>query len=334
MLFRSAIFSFLTQALVATFWMGSLPSAAETKPSLTVDLVATGMPADQPEESSYKTCPYQYLGYRSVQWLDTQRILVAFNTSPYCALKEGIQAGTLRLIVFDLNGNLLHSADVSYDAGAGLGVLLIAHDGIWIGPNQTVIVEIPGSHLKAQPSSRDKVLVLSSELSPEQEIDTDSHQTYYDGIHFAGVGADRHAVLFWSSDGGIGHDRKCLLFSGMPLKPDGACTPQDLDELDPSVQYQRPALLPKGYQIRAFAGSSMDGGRVTLFGVKEGGLLGGCDLFGKLCPSHGILITFETATNQLIFKMKLPLSGRAAISPSGKHLALLQNNRLEIFPLP
>jgi hypothetical protein len=318
--------------ICALLWIGSLCTAAEPKPTLTIDLLAKGLPVDAFKRSSYKECPHQYRGYRTVQWIDAQRLLVGFNTSPDCAKKEGILAGVLRLVVFDLKGDALHSVDISYDAGSGIGIRLIQHDGVWIGPDQTVVVEIPGSRLKAQPNSRDRVVVLSSDLSLEQEIDTDSHENYWDGLHFAGTTADHHEVLFWTSDGVKGHEQKCLLYSGKPLKQAGTCAPEDLHRPDPPAEYRQSTLLPKGYQVVTLAGSSTDGGRVSLLGVKgEGGL---CDIFGKSCRSSARLIVLDTATNRLIFGMGLALDGRAALSPAGKYIAAMENNRIEIFSLP
>ena len=56
---------------------------------------------------------------------------------------------------------------------------------------------------------------------------------------------------------------------------------------------------------------------------------------GVFCPSHSRLIVFDAATNRVIFRMKLPnKSGRPALSPNGKHLAVLEHDRLEVFALP
>lgn len=335
MLLRRAILPTVRPTLLcALWWAASAGAVAATPPVLSVDLLTKGMHADSSEGKSYKTCPYQYFGYRAVEWLDAQQILVAFSTTPHCATKEGILTGKVRLVTFSLDGRPLHSTDLPYDAGEGLGVRMIQHDGVWIGPGRSVIVEVPGSRLKAQPNSRDKVVVLSSELSSEQEIDTDSHEAYYDGIHFAGVTGDHQAVLFWTSDGVIGHARSCLVFNGKPLKQMGTCLPQDLESLDPTADYKFSVLLPKNYQVRAFAGRSMHGERISLFAVKEGGFLGACDIVAKFCPSDGELIVFDTNTNRPVLRRRLPLSGRAALSPTGKHLAVMENNRLEVFPLP
>src|SRR5436190_18366810 len=89
----------------ALLCLSGLRGEAGNKPDRSVDLLAHGMRTDAFERPSYNKCPYQYRGYRSVQWLDEERILVAFNTSPDCAMKAGLLAGVLRLAVFDLKGN-------------------------------------------------------------------------------------------------------------------------------------------------------------------------------------------------------------------------------------
>ena len=325
--------SFHKRVLASVLWMASLNACLETKPTLTVDLIGKGLPSYAFARTNYTECPYQYLSYRSVEWLDPQFVIVAFSTSPSCSKGPEILRGNLRLITFDLNGSVVRSTDVPYDTVGSNVVSLLVHDGVWIGPDRRVIVEVPGSHLKAQPSSRDKVLVLSTELSLEQEIDTDYHQTYYDAIRFEGVTADRQSVLFSTSESAVGRQRKCLLFRGKPLKQIGSCQPQDLDDLDLSAQYHRSDLFPKDYSV-VFAGMSTDGRRASLFGVKKGGFFGLCDLISTFCPSSGRLVVFETAANHPLLVRTLPVDGRAALSPSGAHLAVLENDRLEVFSLP
>ena len=65
--------------------------------------------------------------------------------------------------------------------------------------------------------------------------------------------------------------------------------------------------------------------------VKEANAL--CEVTGKLCPSKGNLIVFETNTNRYVFDIDLPLDGRAELSPDGRHLAAFKNGKLEVFDL-
>jgi len=313
--------------ILAFPWCGS--TNGQIKQVVSIDLTVAGLPADAFTQKSYKECPYQYFGYRSVEWLDAQRLLVAFNTSPECAVKEGLLAGSLRLATFDMQGNMLHSADTEYDAGNGIGVRIIGHGGIWIGPRQTVIVEVPSPHLKTLPHSHDRVLAFSEELIQIQEIDSDDHARIGDGIHLAGVSPDRQRVLFWTANHEKAREQTCLSYSSVPMTNAEACSPQDLDAIDPEPDMD---VVPKGYEFRAFPGTSTDGLRSSIFAVKNESAF--CEVFGKFCPSKGRLVVFETNTKRALIQKDLPLNGRAALSLDGRRLAVLEQNRLKIFVVP
>jgi len=169
-LLRRAILSIPKLVLTcAVLCIASLSAVAETKPVLSVD-PSLGIASFK--TFAFKACPYHYPGYLSLEWLDTERMAV-FSTSPVCAKKEGVINAFLELVTFDLRGNLLHSADISYEAGVGTIYVEpdLRHDGVWIGPDQTVMVEFRGGYSKTQPDSRGKILVLSSKLLPQQEIE-------------------------------------------------------------------------------------------------------------------------------------------------------------------
>ena len=85
--------------------IGCLGATAEPKPAISVDLLSRGMRPDFFAETTNSACRYQYLGYRSVQWLDEQRILAAYSTTPDCAQTEGVRAGNIRLATFDARGS-------------------------------------------------------------------------------------------------------------------------------------------------------------------------------------------------------------------------------------
>ena len=304
-------------------------ASAQTQPTVSVDLTTMGLPSDAFVRKNYKECPRQYFGYRSVEWLDERRILVAFNTNPDCAFNEGLMDGSLRLVTFDLQGKVLHSGDVAYPAGDGGAIRVIAHGGIWIGPDHTVIVEVPSPHLKALPDSRDKVVVFSDELTQIQDIDTDYHDRIGDGMQFAGVTQDRSRVLFSMPGDRAKRERTCLSYSKFPMTSADACSPYDLGSIK---QPPDTTAVPKGYEFRAFAGASTDGLRSSVFAVK--GEKAPCMLSGKFCGSKGTIVVFETKTKRTLLKMDIPLDGRAALSLDGRGLAVLQQNKLEIFVVP
>jgi hypothetical protein len=313
--------------ILAFTWCRS--ANGQIKPVVSIDLRVAGLPADAFTRNSYKECPYQYLGYRSVEWLDAQRVLVAFNTSSDCAIKDGLLPGSLRLATFDVRGNMLHSADTAYHAGNGIGVRIIRHGGIWIGPGQTVIVEVPSPHLKTLPDSHDRVLAFSDELIQIQEIDSEDHVRIGDGIHLAGVSPDRRRIFFWTTSHEKTRERTCLSYSSVPMTNAEVCALQDLDSIDPNPDMD---VVPKGYKFRASPGASTDGLRSSVFAAKNESVF--CELFGKFCPSKGRLVVFETNTRRALIKKDLPLDGRAALSLDGGRLAVLEQNRLKIFVVP
>lgn len=293
---------------------------AQTRNVLSVDLRTISLPTDAFERKGYKNCPYQYFGYRSVEWLDARRLLVAFNTSQSCSLRSGLLAGSLRLAIFNMQGDLQHTTDVGYDAGDGIGVRIVLHGGIWIGPKQTVLVDVPSSRVT---NSRDRVLVFSDELIQIQEMDT------HEGILLEGVSQDRQQMFFSAPNDQVqGGARKCLAYSSVPTTTVEECSPEGLA----SVPLYPVFNVPRGFESRAFPGSSMDGLRSSAFLVRDENAF--CLLFGKSCPSKGELVVFETKTGHVLVKRDLPLDGRAALSLDGQWLALLEGNKLKILSVP
>jgi len=300
---------------------------AETKPMLTIDLLSNGLPMDAFQRMTFSQCPFQYRTYRSVQWLDSEHILVAFNTSPSCTQSKVVAKGNLKLIIFDLKGNVLHSTNLPYEAGDGSPERLIDHDGLWIGPGKSVLIEIPSPHLSTLPNSKDRIVVLSDELVPIQEIDTeDAH------LWLRGVRDDRSAVLFSVINQDHSFNReKCILYTGNPLQQTKGCDNTEVDSLN--TEYRKTGFYPapKGYHIDNYPGDTSDGFRSMIFVSNGSGL---CDLWRFTCPKHGRLIVFETASKRVLIDRNFPFDGRARLSPDGKHLAIFEKNSLEILSLP
>ncbi len=303
---------------------------SQVKPKFCASLTTFGFPSEL-SETNYKPCPSAFLSYRAFQWLDNRRVLLALSTTPSCSKTAGPRTGTLKLVTVGDGGRQLHSTTVPYDAGNGIGISILSHDGIWVGPGQTVVVDVPGSHLKTQPESRNKVLIFSPDLEPLEEIDTNYHKVYQDSISLQGVPQDRKAVLFWTLVPPDFHKRKCLLYTGSPLKQTGECSVRDLDAIDAQPQLSS-TIMPTDYELRALPGSSIDGTRSSAFIVKQSNEV--CEISGKLCPTGGELIVFAAATNSIIFRHSLPLDGRAALSPDGKRVATIEHGHLEVFEIP
>jgi len=304
---------------------------AQVKPTHTFELASVGFPAESKEGDSYKTCPYEYVGYRAVRWLDDERVVLAFSTTPWCSMIAGPRSGTLKLVTMNMQGRMLHSTTVEYDAGDGQSSPLTNHDSVWVGPAQTVLVDERGLHLKGHPKANGKLLVFSQELESLQEIDTGDHEAMGDGNYFEGVSQDRAALLFSTSDPAERKQRRCLLYTGAPLRQTGKCSLGELDAMRSPHPLGR-AIVGKNYQVAVDVGSSRDGARSSIIILKNESSV--CVMSGKLCPKSGKVVVFETATSRLLFRNSLPRSGRAALSPDGRRVAILDKGRLEIFELP
>lgn len=96
--------------------------------------------------------------------------------------------GNFRLIMFDLRGKPLHSHDISFYAGGGLGFPLLANGGISIGPNGAIVVEIP-----VGPKLPNQLITLSSELLPARQIDNSAMPDHSAGSNF--LEKYRHTAL-------------------------------------------------------------------------------------------------------------------------------------------
>jgi hypothetical protein len=104
------------------------------KPIAVLDLNREGLPADYFRDYDYKHCPYQFFEYRTVLWLDANRILVGFSSSPTCSMDSQLMKGTLNLVIFDKQGAVLSRTTLPYDAGDGNGIRVGNNGDIWAGP--------------------------------------------------------------------------------------------------------------------------------------------------------------------------------------------------------
>jgi len=109
------------------------------QPSVQVPLKPHGLPVDFFKSTGYTECASQIIGYRFVVWLNNQDIAVGFNTSPPCRKSPDRKVdGMLRVLVFDLQGNLKASRDFPYLAD-GNGEL-VADGEAMPGPDQTLLI--------------------------------------------------------------------------------------------------------------------------------------------------------------------------------------------------
>src|ERR1700758_896590 len=120
--------------VAVSFLFRSNVACLETKPLISIDLIDKGLPSDFFRKATSSTCPHQYVGYRAVQWVDSDKLLVAFNTVPDCSGRSWRLVGNLKILTYDLQGKMLQSAELHYEAGGGrTAPPALLHDGIWIG---------------------------------------------------------------------------------------------------------------------------------------------------------------------------------------------------------
>lgn len=247
---------------------------AEERPAVSVDLIKNGLPKDFYKSQGHRSCITPYMGYQAIQWLDAERVLVMFNTSAQCPNTDKPHApGTVRLVLLGLNGDLLRTADFAYVAGIEESV---PHDGLWIGPDKSILIEFPHLPAAGVPNSNGKVRVLNQNLESIQEIETESDETtkqykvftHY-GIHFEGATRDHQGVVF-SKETENGHEGQCLMYTGIPLKQTSECSAEELSLVKAQLQDSGSYPVAKGYEPHAeVAGNSIDGSRSSVFVIKK-----------------------------------------------------------------
>jgi hypothetical protein len=311
--------SFLSRNIVfGLFLLTFLCSASWAQKRVTsVDLTSNGFPTGR--ESNPDSCTEPFIYYRSLQWLDTGHIVAAFNTTPVCPKKEDTYPlrSSVRLLILNAQGQVLHSTDISYDAV--LDQDRRETDEIWVGPQATVLF-----HIKGIP--RGKVHLFSKDLEPIQDIDTDWYAP--DGVAFEGVSRDRNTVFF--STGGVdaaGH-RPCLKYAGVPLKRAGECWPDALKRVEWQFKDIGTYSVAKNHQA-LLLNTSEDFSRSAIFTIREG--LAICQLSGALCPVHGDLIVYDQRAKRVLSRIRFPVYGRAALSTDGQRFATFIKNKIEVF---
>lgn len=294
------------------------------KPDVVIPLKPLGLPTDAyaPEYASH--CNFSWLAYRELHWLDDGSVVVVFSNSPDCTKREVKPDGRLTLAAYDTSGALLHITKVPYDAGEAN--LTGGRSGVWIGPENSVIVEVPESGL----SRTGEVMVFSGELNLIQTIATSHDNWTNDKVAFLGVAEGRDEVYF-SKFNFVSSESRCLSYSGLPLVHTGTCyaSPYGLPRMAVSASFP----VPKDYQA-AFAGNSRDRTRQGIFLTSDDALCESGIIPRIFCSTHGTLIVIDVATNHKLFEKRMRRSGHPELSPDGKHVALFDDYQLDIFSLP
>jgi hypothetical protein len=282
-------------------------------------------------------CTTPYRGYHWVEWLDDQRLVVIFNTTPVCPpdAKSGSISGNARVVVVTVAGKLEAEREIPYVAD--LWQSKTPGSGLAIGPDNTILVIVSGVPWETVPNADGMVRVFTRDLQPIQEIPTETASTTmgykaftHFGLHFEGVAIDRKSVVF-SEDTGIGKPQKCLLFAGVPLKQVSECGPEVISKRQEDFDADAPYPTPEHTIPTAFLGRSADQSRSAVFFVKDRPI---CDLTGALCPGKGTLVVYETGTREPLFHQEYSVDAALAFSPDGRKIASFYHNRLEIILIP
>jgi hypothetical protein len=283
------------------------------KPKVSVNLQSMGLHPRFQNHNGSRSCKFRSLVYRSVGWIDEHRVLVAFNSTPECSSTSGTFGGKLKIAVLDTSGKLERSIDLPYESEWIDRASLLVNGGVSMRRDGTAVVELKQLDLRSGRTL--KLLVLSPELSVIQEVQPDSPAT------FADLTSDREGVAFWQSS-------RCRLYRGKPLRAVGDCSEKELLSESLLGKHVNSPFL-EGYTT--YDWSAADTGRVVVLGYKSNGI---CSDLGFFCPSDGMLFVFEVPDRSPVFKLKVSAAAAAALSPSGKNLAIMQRGLLEILPLP
>jgi hypothetical protein len=176
----------------------------ETVPDTRIDLSAQGLPKDF---FSFKDDgPRTIIGYRFVVWLNSDQVVVGFNTSPHSRVAPDRKVdGSARLLVFGLNGELKGKRDISYLAD-GYGEL-VADGEATAGPRGTLLFRIQSVNLdrEGRNESKSSVLLLDENLADVARIDR-----FLEQVTFAD-----HALVFQEGFT-LGDSRTYDILSGSP----------------------------------------------------------------------------------------------------------------------
>jgi hypothetical protein len=175
-------------------------------PSVRINLSTYSLPRDffRPEAEK---CASQIIGYRFVAWLNSDSVIVGFNTSPYCRSAPDRKVnGSARLLVFGASGDLKVQHDVPYLAD-GNGEI-VAEGEARPGPSGTILFRVQSVNLDEQGRNESKsaVLLFDQSLKEVGRLERFLEQTTF---------VD-HALVF--QDGfTTGNVRTYSLFGDVPL---------------------------------------------------------------------------------------------------------------------
>ncbi len=153
-------------------------TAPELVPDVRIELSPLGLPKNF--FSTTDDLPRTVIGYRFVVWLNANEVVVGFNTSPNSRVAPRRKVdGSVRLLLFRLNGELKAKRDITYLAD-GYGEI-VAEGEAREGPKGTLLFRIQSVNLDEQGRDESKpgVLLLDANLQDVARIDRFLEQTTF-----------------------------------------------------------------------------------------------------------------------------------------------------------
>ncbi len=90
--------------------------------------------------------------------------------------------------------------------------------------------------------------------------------------------------------------------------------------------------IPHGSQVVSVTSVSGDGRRFTLAASGEVGI---CGVFDIWCNQRGQALVIDVPANRIVFQQEVSAAGgTSSLSPDGRHLAILDRDKLSVYPVP
>jgi hypothetical protein len=85
-------------------------------------------------------------------------------------------------------------------------------------------------------------------------------------------------------------------------------------------------------QVIGVTGVSIDGRRFSFTGAGEVGI---CGLFDIWCNQRGQTLVIDVPAYRIVFQQETSAAGgTSSLSPDGKHLAILDRDKLSVYSVP
>jgi hypothetical protein len=177
---------------------------AHPPPDERIDLSSLGLPKGF--FSKIDEQPRTIINYRFVVWLNSDEVVIGFNTSPSSRVAPARKVdGSARLLVFNVSGMLEGKRDIPYVADGGGEI--VAEGEATAGPSGTLLFRLQSVNLdkEGRNESKSGVLLLDRRLQDVAQIDRFLEQTTF----------VNHALVFQEGFT-LGQSRTYDIFSGSP----------------------------------------------------------------------------------------------------------------------